>query len=99
LKELAMDEVFAYNCGESNSRTTEILHVEDLAKKKNVQELFSMLQSICIETQAYGVSGFKMLTTQEIDASTRQIIEHIRKRNSEIVSCSGCEKGFIIRVF
>ena len=101
LNELSISKVYAHTCGIISSRTEESLYVEDLAKNKDVQKLFTMLQSICVETQAYGVSGFNMLKRQKvkIDAVTNQIVDHIIKRNSETITCSGCKSGLIEKIY
>jgi hypothetical protein len=101
IEDLSKNEYFASYCGIGSSKTQQWILIEKLVSSKNTTELFSMLQNICIETQSYGVSGFSMLEKKgyKINQTIQQIIEHIKKRNSEIIICSGCIIGDRKRIY
>jgi hypothetical protein len=60
-----------------------------------------MLKSFNCETQAYGVAGFNMLAKKEyeIPFNILKLIQHIKKRNAELVTCSGCLAGIINKIY
>jgi hypothetical protein len=60
-EELSLEEEYAFYCGDGSPKTMKGKQIESLVKRKNVASLRRMLQSICCETQAYGVAGFNML--------------------------------------
>ncbi|MDB5276172.1 MAG: hypothetical protein JWR61_1127 [Ferruginibacter sp.] len=99
--EISKYQVFAFYCGMGSSKTGDGIHIEKLVDNKNVSELTKMLQSICIETQAYAISGFEMLAQHKFqtNAATQAIINHVKKRNSETIICNGCLTGLIKKVY
>ena len=99
--EISKYQVFAFYCGMGSSKTRDGIYIEKLVDNKNISELTKMLQSICIETQAYAISGFEMLSKRSFktDAATQTIINHVKKRNSETIICSGCLTGLIEKVY
>ena len=101
LKELAKPEVFAFHCGDGSPKTEQGWYIEELVDNKNIYELTNMLQSICVETQAYGISGLEMLMKKniEIPIKTKMLIMQIKKRNSQTVICSGCLTGLIEKIY
>jgi len=99
--EISTYQVFAFYCGMGSSKTKEGIYIEKLVDNKNISELTKMLQSICVETQAFAISGFEMLSQRSfrIDAATQVIIDHVKKRNSETIICSGCLTGLIEKLY
>lgn len=99
--ELSQYKVFAFYCGLGSSKTREGIYIEKLVDNKNVSELIKMLQNICIETQAYAISGFEMLEKNrfKVDPATQKIINYIKNRNSETIICSGCITGIIEKLY
>ena len=70
-------------------------------EEEKIDELLKMLQSICVETQAYGVSGFEMLDYNDYPIAfyARKIIKRIKKRNSETLVCNGCLTGLVMKIY
>lgn len=101
IKEISEYRVFAFYCGDGSPLTEEGKQIKEIVAEEKTDELFQMLQSICIETQAYGVSGFKMLENNgyPISSDVSKIINRIKKRNSETVICSGCITGIIEKIY
>lgn len=101
IKEISDYRVFAFYCGDGSPLTEEGKQIKEIVSEEKTDELFQMLQSICIETQAYGVRGFIMLENNgyPIASYVSKIVKHIKKRNSETVICSGCITGKIERVY
>ncbi len=100
-KEISSDITYAFYCGDGLPQTDEGKHIEKLVSKRNINTLNDMLHSFNIETQAYGVAGFKMLSKEGVELSKDQkkIIKHIKKRNSEVVTCRGCFTGLVEKVY
>ncbi|MDX5419759.1 MAG: hypothetical protein LPK09_11135 [Hymenobacteraceae bacterium] len=101
VKEISLDKVFAFYCGDGLPETDEGKNVNRLVKDKNIQKLSDMLGSINIETQSYGVEGFEMLKKKlvRIPKEHKEIIEHIKERNSEVITCSGCLSGLVNKLY
>ena len=101
IKEISEYRVFAFYCGDGSPLTEEGKQIKEIAAQEKTDTLFQMLQSICVETQAYGVSGFKILENNgyPIDSDVSKIIKRIKKRNSETVTCSGCITGLIRKIY
>jgi hypothetical protein len=101
ISDLSRNEVFALHCGIANSMTPEGRIVYNFVDDENVTELFKMLSSFCVEQQAYGVSGFEMLDKRNvfIPEYVRRIIQKIKERNSDTVTCSGCISGVIEKIY
>jgi phosphoserine phosphatase len=60
-----------------------------------------MIKSLNCEIQAYGVTGLEMLQKKDFQISykTQQLINYIKKRNTELVICSGCFSGVIEKIY
>ena len=101
IKEISEYRVFAFYCGDGSPLTEEGKQITEIAAEEKTDTLFQMLQSICVETQAYGVSGFKILENNgyPIASDVSKIIKRIKKRNSETVTCSGCITGLIRKIY
>ncbi|MBN8701087.1 MAG: hypothetical protein J0L54_15870 [Chitinophagales bacterium] len=101
IREMSEYRVFAFYCGDGSPLTEEGKQIKEIAAEGKTDTLFQMLQSICVETQAYGVSGFKILETNgyPIASDVSKIIKRIKKRNSETVTCSGCITGLIRKIY
>lgn len=89
--DLNLNEEYAYRCGDAMQKTDEWIHLEKLAKKKDIGKLTNMLQSICCEEQAYGTAGFNELNKNsiKIPKNIQKIIKHIKDRKSTLVVCNG----------
>ncbi len=100
-KEISKSEIFAFYCGDGSPETDEGINITKLVDNKNAYELYLKIQSICIETQAYGVAGFDIMARRELSIPTdiKRLIKHIKKRNSETLICSGCIIGIIKKIY
>lgn len=101
IKEISEYRVFAFYCGYGSPLTEEGKRIMEIVSEEKTNELLQMLQSICVETQAYGVRGFKMLENHgyPIASDVSKIIRRIIKRNSETVICSGCWTGLVEKIY
>lgn len=101
IKEISDYRVFAFYCGDGSPLTDEGKQIKEFVAEEKTDDLLQMLQSICVETQAYGVSGFRMLENNgyPIASDISKIIKRIKKRNSETVICSGCITGIIEKIY
>ena len=101
LKEISIYSVYAFYCGDGSPITEEGEAIMKLVEEENIEALLGMLQSISIETQAYGVSGFRILEQRGFvfPSYIYKIIKHIKARNSETVICSGCLTGLIEKIY
>lgn len=101
LKEISIYSVYAFYCGDGLPITEEGEAIMKLVEDENTEALLEMLQSINIETQAYGVGGFSILERQGfiIPSYIYKIIKHIKARNSETVVCNGCLTGLIEKIY
>ncbi len=101
LKEISIYSVYAFYCGDGSPITEEGKAIMKLVEDENTEALLEMLQSISIETQAYGVGGFSILERQGfiIPSYIYKIIRHIKARNSETVVCNGCLTGLIEKIY
>lgn len=95
IREITSPEIYAFNCGITNEKTKKGKLIDQLVKNENSAALIDMLKSLNCEEQAYGVTGLTMLATRgyTIQPEIRTLLEHIRKRNSPLESCSGCIIG------
>ncbi len=86
---------------DGSPKTIEGKYIEKLVDEENVEELTNMLQSFCVETQAYAVSGFSMLGKNDYPVSPEilKLINYIQKRNSETITCSGCLTGLVEKIY
>lgn len=100
-KELSMNETYAFYCGDGLPKTQRGKDIEQLVADENTDALTEMLRSINCETQAYGVAGFLMLEKNDyvIPYSIQRLITHIKQRNAELVTCSGCFSGIIEKIY
>ena len=101
IKEISFEEEYAFYCGDGDPKTQKGKYIERLVEEKNSDELLDMLKSFNCETQAYGVSGYNMLAKKdyEIPVDVKKLIDHIRKRNAELVICSGCLSGLVEKIY
>nr|WP_295872767.1 hypothetical protein [uncultured Chitinophaga sp.] len=100
-KELPMRNIYAFYCGDGLPKTDEGKYIEQLVEEENTAVLTDMLQSFNCETQAYGVAGFLMLEERDYDVpyTVQRLISHIKKRNSELLTCSGCFSGIVEKIY
>jgi hypothetical protein len=89
--EIERNEIYALRAGDDYSETWSKKHIDTLVKRKNYVELEKMLKSINCETQTYGVRGFDLLKRNRLPISSadQKIIDHIKKRNSDLESFTG----------
>jgi hypothetical protein len=100
--ELSGNGIYAMNCGFSASFTREGLHINDLVLKADpFPEITEMLQNLSCEMQAYGVTAVEMLINKgrPIDHLNSKLYHYIRKRNAVVITCSGCLKGEIRKLY
>ena len=100
-KEITTNETYAMYCGESFSITYQGIIIQKLVKDKDIESLTKMLSSYNCEKQSFGVLGFSLLDeiNFEIPKKVLLIIEHIKKRNSELQICSGCITGIMNKIY
>lgn len=101
LNEISLDEEYAFYCGFANSLTQKGKYVDDLVDNVNINGLNELLQSFNCENQAFGVAGFDMLIKKDyrLNSNIQFLINHIKKRNSELITCSGCLGGLIDKIY
>lgn len=101
VKEISLSEEYAFYCGDAMPKTEKGKYIEQLVDEKNAWTLIDMLKSFNCETQAYGVAGLEMLKKQgrQIADHPKKLIDHIKKRNAELVVCQGCFAGLIDKIY
>ena len=101
IKEISLPEEYAFYCGDGMPKTQKGKYIEQLVDEENRSTLIKMVKSFNCETQAYGVAGLEMLKKRdyEISYDIQKLIDHIKKRNSELVVCSGCLSGLIDKIY
>lgn len=101
IKEISLSEEYAFYCGDANPKTEKGKYIEQLVDEKNAWALIDMLKSFNCETQAYGVAGLEMFKKQghQIADHSKKLIDHIKKRNAELVVCRGCFTGLIDKIY
>ena len=101
IKELSFDEEYAFYCGDGSPKTPKGKYIEQLVDEESTDKLIDMIKSFNCETQAYGVAGFNMLAKKEYEVpyDVQKLIDHIKKRNSELIVCSGCLSGLIDKIY
>ena len=101
IKEISLPEEYAFYCGDGLPKTKKGKYIEQLVDDENTETLIEMVKSFNCETQAYGVAGLVMLEKREYQIShdIQKMIDHIKKRNSELVVCSGCFSGLIDKIY
>lgn len=89
--EINLNEIYALNGGDGYNETWYKKHIDTLVRRKNYVELEAMLKRINCETQTYGVTAFNLLkkSGHTIPLADQKIIDHIKRRNSEIESTEG----------
>lgn len=98
LKErLDYNELFALNNGDGYNETWEKKHIDALVANKNIKALEQMLKDINCERQIYGVYGLGLLVKKgvKIPLFDQELIDYVKKRNSEIITCKGDLCGFV----
>ncbi|MCS3797230.1 hypothetical protein [Niastella sp. OAS944] len=101
IKDLSLPEEYAFHCGDGMPKTKKGQYIERLVDEENTVALIDMLKSFNCETQAYGVAGLEMLKKQDYQISdgAQKLIDHIKKRNSDLIVCAGCLSGLIEKVY
>jgi len=91
-RELLISESFAMYCGEVMALTSEGSKILAMVNDEDVDKFRRMTQSFSPEIQAYGIAGLEMLKRNNFEMSDYDnwVIQYIRKRNAEVISCSGC---------
>ena len=99
--ELSLYEEYVLRGGDGHLETAYKKHLDSLVNRKDINELTNMLKSINCEWQTYGVTGFTMLKNKKVKISkeTQRLIIHIKKRNSELVSCMGDICAVMLKAF
>jgi hypothetical protein len=100
-EEISLGEVYAFHCGFVDQKTQKGYYIDTLVAKRDSIQLLQMLKSFHCETQAYGVAGFSLLKEKNvvIPVEAQTLIDRIKKRNSELVTCSGCLMGLISKIY
>lgn len=101
IKEISLPEEYAFHCGDGMSKTKRGVYIERLVDDENTATLIEMLKSFNYETQAYGVAGLEMLKKKayQISYDAQKLIDHIKKRNSELIICAGCLSGLVEKIY
>lgn len=96
-EDLILNEDFAFYCGEAAGKTGKGIYIERLVATKNSNKLLKLLQSISCEEQAYGEWGLKKLKANryKLPPLTSRLLNHIKKRDSEISTCAGCFSNLV----
>jgi hypothetical protein len=95
--EIPLNDDFAFYCGDGLPETPNGKYIKSLAKRKDVKKLTDLLNSINCEQQEFGKAGLLMIESggYELPLKTKQLINYIKKRNSEVSTCSGCFAGVV----
>ena len=101
LSDLAAPIEYAFYCGDGAPKTERGAAIERLVAKRKYAELLAMLQSFNCENQAYGVAGLRLLQQRgyQLPSAVQALIEHIKARNSELLTCSGCLSGLVEKIY
>jgi hypothetical protein len=101
IEELSLPEIYAFRCGDGNPKTKKGKFIEQLVDQENINILAELLNSFNCETQAYAVAGLEMLENREykITNDIQNLIFHVKKRNSELITCSGCLTGIVGQIY
>ncbi|WP_417887976.1 hypothetical protein [Zunongwangia sp.] len=92
IEQLLKEYVVGFGCGFSGKQISkESKKSIRYAKKRNFKKLNELLTSFSPELQTLGVIG--ILKIGKITDLQKKIIQHLKKRNSVIYSCSGCLYG------
>ena len=100
-RDIENNKSYAMYCGDTSPKTQEGKNIDNLVQEHQTKVLTSMLQSISCETQAYRITGFDMLIKQGFkpDTQTLKMIDHIKKRNSPVLTCRGCLSGLLEKLY
>lgn len=101
INEISLPEEFAFYCGDGMPKTQKGKYIEELVDDENIVALIDMLKSFNCEIQAYGVGGIEMLKKRDyqIPYDAERLIYNLKKRNSELIVCSGCLSGLIEKIY
>lgn len=92
INQILTEYVVAFGCGyDGNAISKEAKKSSKWAKNKNERKLMKYLTSFSPELQTLGTIG--LLEIGNLSNEQKRIIEHLKKRNSIIFSCMGCEYG------
>jgi hypothetical protein len=99
--EISLDEEYAFYCGYADSKTEKGRYIDSLVDAEDVSTLTDMLKSINCETQSYGIAGLERLEAQNVDLAPEitYLIRYVKRRNSELTTCSGCLRGLVTRIY
>ena len=95
-KQITKIRVYGFGCGSiGNYYPPEALKMLKYVHESHYRKLSHLLRQINPELQAYGVLGLMKLKKKGIIISQEdiKIIEHLKKRNTEVYYCSGCLFG------
>jgi hypothetical protein len=100
-KELLFSESFAMYCGDALPLTDKGKKIINMVNDEEIEEFRNMTQSFSPEIQAYGVVGLEMLKRKDFELSDYDIwvVKYLRKRNAEVISCSGCFDGIVSKIY
>jgi hypothetical protein len=100
-KEIIISESFAMYCGDALPLTDKGKKIIGMVNDEEIEEFRNMTQSFSPEIQAYGVVGLEMLKRNDFELSDHDnwVIKYIRKRNAEVISCSGCFDGIVSKIY
>lgn len=94
---------YGYACGNSPKiEKTPSYNGYKYNDKRNLNEFRKLLKSYNIENQNYGLDAIEFLNKSgkiKLNEDDRKIIEHIKKRNSLLNTCSGCNVGIFEKRF
>lgn len=96
IKELMHDFYYSLGCGETGSDLP--LQAKQMLRwveTGNLRKLVEWVKSPNFELQAYAVEGLIRIRKKgiQLDKKVLEMIDHLKKRNSIILHCSGCIYG------
>jgi hypothetical protein len=95
--------VYGHHCGEEGTENPSYFYGGISYKKSKNKKLFqNWLKSFNLELQTYGVEGLEYLNEHKglkLSDSEKDMIAHIKERNSLLNSCGGCLYGFYEKAF
>jgi hypothetical protein len=96
IKELTRDLYFSLGCGETGGDLPpQAKQMVKWVEAGKIGKLVEWLKSPNFELQAYAVQGLMLIQKKGIQLEQKVIdaIDHLKKRNSIILHCSGCIMG------
>ncbi|MEO3407995.1 hypothetical protein AAFN85_29025 [Mucilaginibacter sp. CAU 1740] len=93
--DLNAHERYSLYCGDAAPESEEARSIDSLVKRRDVAKLRAMLVSVCSETQAYALYGYRQLKRRglKISKTDQRILTYLANRKTFLNECRGCFAG------